>query len=89
MSDAYYSNCVIETWRHRRALRRAGMESYSVKRPSRFAWSPFHQGWGVLDKSTGQIRFFSFKPVDGRDVPWYMAWTRLLFKGRVVEGDAP
>jgi hypothetical protein len=89
-SKIYRSNCIIETWRARRRLKKQGIESYRLSRDSRFNFSPFHMGWGVLDSSTGQIRMFSFKPVGkGVDVPWYLAPTRLIFKGRIVEGDAP
>jgi hypothetical protein len=30
-----------------------------------------------------------FVPIHPVDVPWYLAWTRLLFRGRVKHGDAP
>jgi hypothetical protein len=90
MGRAYYSNCLIETWRARRRLRLMGVESYVWRRASRYSFSPFHSGWGVIDPDTGLMRMWSFKPIDGgEDVPLYMAWTRLIFKGSVVEGDAP
>lgn len=89
------SNCIIwALWTYAVRLRqwaRAGMpkerEPYLLIRPSRFRprWVP-HMLVGQRDSTFG-MRLHSYKPIAGRDVPWYLAWLRFLFKGQVEEGD--
>lgn len=89
MSDVRRSNCLIEALRAWWVLRAQGHVVYLWVRPSRYAWSPFHMGWALWDVQTDGLRVYSFQPVSPRNVPWYLAWTRVLFRGHVVVGDAP
>lgn len=45
-------------------------------------------GWWVYATHT-LVEVESFVPLYPRTVPWYLAWTRLLFRGRVKHGDVP
>lgn len=91
------SNCIIwALWTYAARLRawiRDGMpeqrEPYLMVRPSRFRprWVP-HVLVAQWDSTFG-LRVHSYKPINGREVPWYLAWTRLLFRGREEEGDWP
>ncbi len=93
------SNCWIwaelEYWRRRRAWVRAGMpaggEPYRVSRPSRHEPRRLidHHLVGRWSDSRQAVVVESFKPVAPRPVPWWMAWTRLLFRGSVQQGDQP
>ncbi len=89
MPRTWRSNCVIEALRARRRLARGGHEVYLWMRPSRYRWSPLHMGWAVRHGPGQPLTLYSFRPLVGRDVPWYLAWTRLLFVGQVVIGDEP
>jgi hypothetical protein len=45
-------------------------------------------GWWIHATHT-LVEVESFVPLYPRTVPWYLAWTRLLFRGRVKHGDVP
>lgn len=89
------SNCLIwGLWAYAVQLRawvRAGMpkgrEPYLLVRPSRLRprWLP-HVLVGQMD-GEGRMRMRSYVPVSGADLPWFLAWLGLLFKGHEVEGD--
>lgn len=49
-------------------------------------WIP-HFSVGERDPDSGMVELESFKPDNPTSVPWYLAWTHLLFRGRVVRGD--
>lgn len=72
-----------------KAGRPAGQEPYILRRPSRSEpRSVPHFLVGRRDH-TGVMELESFKPDEPKNVPWYMAWSRLLFRGSVHRGDAP
>jgi hypothetical protein len=94
-----WSNCYLwARWQYRlrlrawkRAGRPAGREPYFVERASRSEprQVPHFLVGEIVDHESGVMALESFKPVAPRNVPWYMVWTRLLFRGRVCKGDAP
>lgn len=94
-----WSNCRIEAWRLKRAMKRAikeagkagqpGHEVYSISRESRAKNAPDHALVGLLDHHTGYIVPVSFVPLQSVDVPWYMVWKRFLFEGHYKRGDYP
>lgn len=85
------SNCVVKAVSaFAREIKKGyekGDEPYIWLRPSRFEGSPFHMGWGKLDQETGQMQMYSFKPKEPVDLPTYLAFLRLMFEGKVVNGD--
>lgn len=98
IAQGLLSNCWIwarlEYRRRRRAWIASGMppgqEPYLARRPSRSSprWLD-HHFVGALDLDTDRLALESFKPDRPVDVPWWRAWTRLLFRGRVRSGDFP
>jgi hypothetical protein len=91
-----YGNCyvwaVLEYRKLKRQWREKGAfpleEPYFVSRASRHSprWVK-HYMVGQLNPGTNALEVRSFKPVSPVDVPWWLAWTRLWFEGRVVVGD--
>lgn len=93
------NNCFI--WAHWQHIRmccewdRAGQpgpwEPAITRRPSRrFTRLVGHWKVSWEHAHTGERRDVrGFVPIHPVDVPWYLAWTRLLFRGRVKHGDAP
>lgn len=89
------SNCLIwAVWEYARQLRawvRAGMpkgrEPYLLARPSRYRprWVP-HFLVGQRDQAGG-MALRSYKPISGKDAPWWAVLTRLLFSGHEQAGD--
>jgi hypothetical protein len=87
------SNCLAFAWREYRRRyaewQAAGMppalHPWLQGRPSKSAphevlhWTV--GGW--LDAP------LEFVPLERRDVPWWLAWTRLVFRGRVRRADFP
>ena len=45
-------------------------------------------GWWIFATHT-LVEVESFVPDERREVPWYLAWTRLIFKGHIKRGDVP
>jgi len=94
-----HSNCLIEALReYRRRLRRwrqagrpRGQEPYLLKRRSRHEPRWIHHylvgRWRDCPHCGGGVQVESFKPDAPLDVPWWRAWSRLLFRGRWVAGD--
>lgn len=72
----------FRAWRNGVVLRPS--ERYYLIRSSRIRWGLFHVLVGRLDRATGQVELFSYKPdtPEKNDI-------ELLFKGRVVRGDMP
>lgn len=88
------SNCLLwALWAYAVQLRawvRDGMpkgrEPYLMIRPSRLRprWLPHVL---VAQRDGAGLRVESYTPTVKADVPWYLAWTCLLFAGEVTEGD--
>jgi hypothetical protein len=81
-----------EWWRRMRAWMAEGMpqgrEPYILWRYGRSKPPEVtHALVGDLDRDSGVMGLDSYKPDDPHDVPVWLAWTRLRFKGRVVRGD--
>lgn len=72
----------FRAWRNGVTLKPS--ERYYLIRSSRISWGLFHVLVGRLDRTTGQIKIFSYKP----DTP-EKAGIELLFKGHVARGDMP
>lgn len=94
-----WNNCFI--WAHwyyfqlKREWRRQGKPLERVpcihSRPSRSHPNDVPHwiaGWWCYRTSTLE-EARSFVPDKRHDVPWYLVWTRLFFKGHIKEGDNP
>lgn len=93
-----WSNCRFYAWWRYRQMHRdwvkagmpVGKEPYRWSRPSRsFPRWITHHGVGWRDSTSGLMEFESFVPDRPVDAPWWKAWTRILFRGRVKQGDTP
>lgn len=92
------TNCVIWAlceWRRRLATWRAagrpvGREPYLLLRPSRRDPRHLpHMLVGHRDSQSDLMHLESFKPDEPTDVPWWRAWSHIVFRGRVSRGDVP
>lgn len=85
------SNCIIETWRNYRALKRAGARVALFGRESDIDKKKLiHVGWAVYDPVLQVYRPSSYRPiVIERDLPFWQWWRRWLFVGQVQHHDDP
>ncbi len=93
------NNCFVWAhWQHvrmccewERAGHPADWEPVLIRRPSRrFPRLVGHWITARRNPWTGELRDeASFVPDHPVDVPWYLAWTRLLFPGHIKHGDVP
>lgn len=90
-----WSNCwawgLVEFARLHAAWRRAGMpkglEPFLMLRPSRSRPRLIPHLLVGVNSPDLDLPVRSYTPLHRRDVPWWLAWTRLAFRGQVTSGD--